>query len=178
MQHELNPSFGFTGVGGEAASQRSRKLESIAVNAVRKRFSPEFFNRIDTVITYQPLRRSALVAILDQLIGEVQAHISTRLGPRGFRLDVPARTRSFLLARGASDEYGARELRRTLQRLIVQPMASMVASGEVRPGTVLRARVRRGAVVLEAAQRTLARQFISSGRPRTEIPKEQSRPAA
>jgi len=157
MQRELNPSFGFSRTCRQAGTERARKLETIAVNAVRKRFSPEFFNRIDTVITYQPLRRAALAQILDQLIREVQEHIDARLGARGFDLDVPRRTRSFLLARGASDEFGARELRRTLQNCVVQPMAAMVAAGDVRPGATLRARVRRGNVVLEPAQRTLKR---------------------
>jgi len=149
MQREINPGFGFARPCGGRTSEQSRKLEAIAVGAVRKRFSPEFVNRLDAVITYQPLRRPALAEILDQLILEVQVHIDSRLTSRSFWLDVPARTRSFLLEAGTSDEFGARELRRTLHRHVVQPMAAMLVSEDVRPGSVVRARVKGGRVVLE-----------------------------
>ena len=153
MQRELNPSFGFSRTCDRRSGESARKLESIALSAVRRRFSPEFVNRIDSVITYQPLRREALAGILDQMIRETQSHLDKRLSGRTFRLEVPARTRSFLLARGTSTEFGARELRRTVQRLIVQPLAAMVAAGKVRPGAIVRTRVDRGRVVLESAAR-------------------------
>jgi len=157
MQQEMNPGYGFGRPRPGDVTERSRKLEAIALSAVRKRFSPEFVNRLDSVITYQPLRRTALEGILDQLIVEVQEHIDSRLKTRGFCLDIPARTRSFLLAKGSSDEYGARELRRTLHRHVVQPMAAMLVSEEVRPGSVVRARVKRGRVILERGLHVVAR---------------------
>jgi ATP-dependent Clp protease ATP-binding subunit ClpA len=156
MQRELRPAFGFSPPASGATPERTRKLEAIALNAVRRRFTPEFVNRIDSVITYQPLRREALSRILDNLIGEVQAHLNRRLGLRTFHLDIPPRTRAFLLDRGSSDEFGARELRRTLYRRVVQPMAGMVAAGRVRPGYSLRARIKDGAVVLESVTARLA----------------------
>lgn len=155
MQRELQPAFGFKSPGG-GARDHSRKLEAIALHAVRRRFSPEFINRIDSVITYQPLKSDALARILDQLIGEVQDHIDRRLGMRAFVLEIPARTRSFLLERGSSQEFGARELRRTLYRHVVQPMAALVAADDVRPGGLVRARVRHGGVLLETAPTRLS----------------------
>ena len=107
--------------------------------AVRKKFSPEFVNRIDAVITYQPLDSEALTAILNQQIEDLQAHINRRLGEQAFRIEVPARSRRFLLERGASAEYGARELKRTVQRYLIQPLAVMVAGGEILVGTQKRA---------------------------------------
>ena len=67
--------------------------------AVRKRFSPEFVNRIDCLITYQPLTAESLSAILDQQITDLQNHVNTRLGNRSFTLEVPLATREFLLRR-------------------------------------------------------------------------------
>ena len=78
------------------------KLERIGKSAVRKNFSPEFINRIDSVVTYQPLDSAALTAILDQQIEDLQDHIQRRLGERAFHIEVPARSRKFLLEKGTS----------------------------------------------------------------------------
>ena len=102
--------------------------------AVRKRFSPEFVNRIDCIITYQPLTAESLSAILDQQIADLQNHVNTRLGDRSFTLEVPLEARQFLLERGTSAEYGARELNRTIHRYLTQPLATLVATNQVSPG--------------------------------------------
>jgi ATP-dependent Clp protease ATP-binding subunit ClpA len=80
-----------------------------------------------------------LTTILDHEIRQFQDHIDRRLGDRTFRLEVPARARKFLLERGTSMEYGARELKRTLQRQLVQPLAALMATGEIGPGGRVRA---------------------------------------
>jgi CheY-like chemotaxis protein len=138
MMKEIKPDFGF-----QAGMQRDRtdithKLESIALASVRKRFSPEFVNRIDAIVTYQPLGEESLTAILDQHLEELQRHVNTRLGPRCFTLDVPPESRQFLLRKGTSEEYGARELKRTLHRHVTQPLATMVVTGEIEPGCAVR----------------------------------------
>ena len=102
--------------------------------AVRKRFSPEFVNRIDCIITYQPLTPESLSTILDQQIADLQNHVNTRLGARSFTLEVPFDARQFLLRKGTSSEYGARELNRTIHRHLTQPLATLVATGQVSPG--------------------------------------------
>jgi len=109
------------------------KLESIALAAVRRRFSPEFVNRIDAVVTYQPLDAEALGTILDQHINELQRHVNSRLGERCFTLEVSPECRQFLLRKGTSEEYGARELKRTVHRQLTQPLATLVARGQVEP---------------------------------------------
>jgi ATP-dependent Clp protease ATP-binding subunit ClpA len=134
MSHELRPDFGFEAGVPRSNVNRDRKLDSIGMSAVRKNFSPEFINRIDAVVTYQPLDSVALAAILNQQIEDLQAHIDRRLGEQAFRIEVPARSRKFLLERGTSPEYGARELKRTVQRYLIQPLALMVAGGEIRAG--------------------------------------------
>jgi ATP-dependent Clp protease ATP-binding subunit ClpA len=93
------------------------------------------------VITYQPLGSDALAAILDQEVRELQDHLDRRLGDRTFRLEVPARARKFLIERGTSTEYGARELKRTMQRQLIQPLASLMAAGEIGEGGHVRADV-------------------------------------
>lgn len=134
MMREINPDFGFQSVKPAERSDLTSKLQNIALVAVRKRFSPEFVNRIDCIITYQPLTAESLSAILDKQIVDLQSHVNTRLGNRSFVLDVPAEARQFLLTKGTSPEYGARELNRTIHRYLTQPLATMVATNQVNPG--------------------------------------------
>src|ERR1035438_8338810 len=134
MLHEINPEFGFQSVKGAERKNLTGKLQNIALVSVRKRFSPEFVNRIDCIITYQPLTAESLSAILDHHIADLQNHVNTRLGNRSFTLEVPFEARQFLLRRGTSAEYGARELNRTIHRYLTQPLATLVATNQVNPG--------------------------------------------
>jgi ATP-dependent Clp protease ATP-binding subunit ClpA len=138
MMREIRPEFGFPGAGSGSREALARKLERIGMVAVRKKFSPEFVNRIDAVITYQPLDAAALGAILDQQLEEFQSHVHSRLGPDGFAIEVSPESRQYLLREGTSAEYGARELKRTLHRQVIQPMAAMVAAGAIQPGSTVR----------------------------------------
>jgi CheY-like chemotaxis protein len=95
-------------------------------------------NRIDAVITYQPLDYESLATILDQQITELQRHVNTRLGDRYFNIEVPFESRQFLLRKGTSPEYGARELKRTIHRFLTQPLATKVAAGQIEPGARVR----------------------------------------
>jgi ATP-dependent Clp protease ATP-binding subunit ClpA len=141
MLREINPDFGFQSAQTGARADLTGKLQSIGLVAVRKRFSPEFVNRIDCIITYQPLSPEALSAILDHHITDLQNHVNTRLGNRSFTLEVPFEARQFLLMKGTSAEYGARELNRTIHRFLTQPLATMVATNQVNPGARLRVEV-------------------------------------
>jgi ATP-dependent Clp protease ATP-binding subunit ClpA len=134
MLREINPDFGFQSAHQTERPDLTSKLQNIGLVAVRKRFSPEFVNRIDAVITYQPLTAESLSAILSHHISGLQNHVNTRLGSRSFTLDVPQEARQFLLEKGTSSEYGARELNRTIYRFLTQPLATLVATNQVNPG--------------------------------------------
>jgi CheY-like chemotaxis protein len=133
MLREVKPNIGFQ-AGQPAASDVAGRLESIGLAAVRRRFSPEFVNRIDVVVTYQPLDAAALAAIVDHHIDELQRHVHTRLGDRSFTIHVTPAARHLLVEQGTSVEYGARELKRTIHRMLTQPLAEQVADKEVAPG--------------------------------------------
>jgi ATP-dependent Clp protease ATP-binding subunit ClpB len=138
MRREISPDFGFEALAPRSGPGVARKLESIGLGAVRRKFSLEFVNRIDALITYQPLDTASLEAIVDQQIEALEKHITKRLDERAFELDVGPAARRFLLNKGASREYGARELKRTILRQLTQPLAAMVANGEIEPGAVVR----------------------------------------
>ena len=85
------------------------------------------------MITYRPLEADSLALILDQQIAALGRHIRTRLEERAFRVEVSEAARALLLRKGTSMEYGARELKRTILRLLTQPLAAMVEAGRVEP---------------------------------------------
>jgi ATP-dependent Clp protease ATP-binding subunit ClpA/CheY-like chemotaxis protein len=149
MLKEINPEFGFQSVrGGAPRTDLTSKLQNIALVAVRKRFSPEFVNRIDCIITYQPLTAESLSAILDHHITDLQNHVNTRLGNRSFTLEVSQESRQFLLEKGTSPEYGARELNRTIHRMLTQPLATLVATNQVAAGARVLVEVAEGGEAL------------------------------
>ena len=82
----------------------------------------------------RPRTPESLSAILDKQIADLQNHVNTRLGSRSFVLEVPPEARRFLLEKGTSAEYGARELNRTIHRHLTQPLATLVATNQVRTG--------------------------------------------
>lgn len=134
MLKEMHPGLGFKSTRPDSRELSSR-LEAVALAAVRKKYSPEFVNRIDAVITYQPLEPESLAVILENQISELQQHVNTRLGERWFKIDLSQEARQFLLKEGTSPEYGARELKRTIHRYLTQPLATLVIQGKVEPGS-------------------------------------------
>jgi CheY-like chemotaxis protein/energy-coupling factor transporter ATP-binding protein EcfA2 len=141
MLEELSPTLGFgTGAARDPGELR-QSIERIGTRAVRKHFSPEFVNRIDAVVTYRPLEASSTVAILAQHIEDLQRHVHTRLGGNSFAIVVEPTAQYFMIDKGVSVEYGARELRRVIHRNLTQPLAAMVANGEVPPGSTVTVRL-------------------------------------
>jgi ATP-dependent Clp protease ATP-binding subunit ClpA len=132
MARAMGPGYGFQGAG-DAESKRAQ-LENVVMRAVRKRFAPEFLNRIDAIVHYGPLDQEALEKILDYQLRQLQRHIVERLRDRAFRIHVTPGARKFLLSRGTSPEYGAREIRRTVHREIVQPLAALMVEEYLEPG--------------------------------------------
>lgn len=141
LRKEVEPDFGFEAMtpapSAGASGNAGGRLDRIGAGAVRRKFPPEFVNRIDAVITYRPLGGGELVAILDQQLEALERHIDKRLEDRAFGLAVDEGARSFLLAKGTSAEYGARELKRTILRSLTQPLAALIANEGIEPGATV-----------------------------------------
>src|SRR5205823_14067341 len=97
----------------------------------------EFVNRLDAVITYRPLGSEALALILDLQIADLQQHVNNRLSNRWFNIDVSKEARRFLLEKGTSPEYGARELKRSIHRYLTQPLATLVMESKIPAGSTV-----------------------------------------
>lgn len=117
---EIGATLSQRRIGLPGATSRSRQAHAIAVNAARRHFSPEFMNRLTDVVTFDPLRREALARILGGYIDDYNALVKAR--HKGYRLLVEDDAFDWLLERGTSAEYGARELRRTLERHVLTPI--------------------------------------------------------
>ncbi len=149
MQKELKPTMGFAAIAPVNDTVASnQRLEAIGLTAAKKKFSPEFLNRIDSTITYAPLDDKAISRILELQIENIQTHIDTRLGSEAFELDLTGRLKRFLIEKGTSVQYGARELKRTIQRLILQPLAAVINDGKIPSGALVEMDLKNGERIL------------------------------
>jgi len=112
------------------------KVVRTAQEAARRKFSPEFMNRLDKVVVFHPLRPTQLEQILEIELSMVQRRVlDTAKGQ--FLLRVTPAARAFLLREGTDLKYGARHLKRAIERNIVYPLANLLATGQIRLGDVL-----------------------------------------
>jgi len=120
----------------EAKPKLDEKVERTASEAAKRKFAPEFMNRIDKVVVFHPLRSQQLEQILEIELGMVQQRVlETAKGRFLFRVTQSAR--DFLLREGTDLKYGARHLKRAIERYVVYPLASLLATEQVMLGDVL-----------------------------------------
>ncbi|HQL02394.1 MAG: Negative regulator of genetic competence ClpC/MecB [Synergistetes bacterium ADurb.Bin155] len=136
-------SLGFAAPGQGETPDWDRVRAGI-VESVKKTFRPEFLNRVDEMIVFEPLGREELLKVLDLMIGEV----GERLAERGIHIEVPDDARALLLERGYDPKYGARPLRRAVQRFIEDRLADLVLEGRVGQESRVLVSVRDGELVL------------------------------
>ena len=117
------------------------------MDALRGHFRPEFLNRIDETILFHPLSRKDLASIVD-----IQArHLLKRLEDRKIHVELTPASRSLLVDQGYDPSYGARPLKRTIQRLVLDPLAHKVLEGQFREGDRVLIDADAGAIVFRKA---------------------------
>jgi ATP-dependent Clp protease ATP-binding subunit ClpB len=112
------------------------KVERTAQEAAKKKFSPEFMNRLDKVVVFHPLRQEQLEQILDIELEMVQHRVLVT-GRQQFLFRVTPAAREFLLKEGTDIKYGARHLKRAIEKFVVSPLANLRVTEQVRFGDVL-----------------------------------------
>src|SRR5246500_2963285 len=123
-------------VPADSKPRLDEKVEKTAAEAAKRKFAPEFMNRIDKTIVFHPLRSEQLEQILEIELGMVQQRVlETAKGRFLFRVTQSAR--EFLLKEGTDLKYGARHLKRAIERHIVYPLASLLATEQVTLGDVI-----------------------------------------
>lgn len=137
----LKPRLGFGAAlstqNGAVSAETSGRMDRSAKEAARRKFTPEFVNRLDKIVVFKPLGTIELRQIVELELGQVQQRIWNQAADRSFEFIVTEAAKDFLLAEGTDVRYGARHLKRAIDRLLVQPLASLIASKQVRGGDVL-----------------------------------------
>ena len=132
----MEGGMGFIQPKDKPATGLDEKVERTAVEAARRKFSPEFMNRLDKVVVFHPLHKEQLQEVLDIELGQVQQRVlDTAKGQFLFRV-TPA-GRDFLLQEGTDQRYGARHLKRAIERHVVYPLANLLATDQVNLGDLV-----------------------------------------
>ncbi len=138
MSSLLNPKLGFQrnvqGAQPCSTDELSKKMARSGVEAARRKFTPEFMNRIDKVVVFKPLGEPELRRILDLELGQVQQRVLLSPVEKQFVFTVSDAGKDFLLTEGTDVKYGARHLKRAIERLLVHPLSNLMATNQVNAG--------------------------------------------
>jgi ATP-dependent Clp protease ATP-binding subunit ClpB len=133
----MNGGLGFVQPKDKPTTGLEKKVERTAMEAARRKFSPEFMNRLDKIVVFHPLQREQLEEVLQIELGNVQRRVlETAKGQFLFR--VTGAGRDFLLKEGTDQRYGARHLKRAIERHVVYPLANLLATEQVQLGDLVR----------------------------------------
>ncbi len=141
MSSLMNPRLGFRAAetareaqNGTVDEKLNSKITRSGVDAARRKFTPEFINRLDKIVTFRPLGSPELKKILDIELNMVQQRIFNTSPEKSFVFKASDEAKDFLLKEGTDLKYGARHLKRAIERLLVQPMSNLIATDQVRGG--------------------------------------------
>jgi ATP-dependent Clp protease ATP-binding subunit ClpA len=114
------------------------KINRSGVEAARRKFTPEFMNRLDKIVVFKPLGQEQLRRVLDIELKLLQQRIFLNSADRPFLFQVSDAAKNHLLQEGTDVKYGARHLKRAIERMLVQPMSNLIATDQVRGGDLIR----------------------------------------
>jgi len=145
MNNILTPKLGFQAPAakdrasnGDVDEKTAGKMARTGLEAARRKFTPEFMNRLDKIVTFQSLGTEQLKKILDIELNLVQQRIFNTSADRAFVFTCSDSSKNYLLAEGTDLKYGARHLKRAIERLLVQPISNLIATDQVRGGDWIR----------------------------------------
>src|SRR5436853_1669462 len=138
MMNLVDGGFGFAPKVVEVDESFDDKIQRTAVEAARRKFTPEFMNRIDKTVVFKTLRDEHLSQILEIELGMVQQRVLMAAGTNQFVFSCTPAVKEYLLKEGTDPRYGARHLKRAIERNLVFPLANLVATGQVKLGDFIR----------------------------------------
>ncbi|MDQ8698845.1 ATP-dependent chaperone ClpB [Hyphomicrobium sp. LHD-15] len=140
--------LGFGAPGDKDKVMSEEEAYGLVMDAVRRHFRPEFINRIDEIVVFHRLKREAMAAIVDIQIKRLQALVADRK----ITLELDDQARTWLANKGYDPIYGARPLKRVIQKQVQDPLAEEILRGTVKDGDTVRVSVRDGALTLNGTQ--------------------------
>ena len=123
-------SMGFAETEGSAGGMDTARMKSTVLEAAKSAFRPEFMNRVDEIIVFDPLGREQLLKIVDIMLNEVRS----RTSECGITLEADEDAKKLLLEKGYDPKYGARPLRRAIQKMVEDSLSNMMLEGTVKAG--------------------------------------------
>lgn len=141
MSEMLSGGIGFiSGVRQDETSlaEIDRKIYHTALDVAKRKFSPEFMNRIDKVVVFRTLNQQHLRQVLDIELSEVQNRIMASQSDKQFIFRCTSEAKEFLLREGTDVKYGARHLKRAIERHLVYPISNLIATGQIGLGDVIK----------------------------------------
>jgi ATP-dependent Clp protease ATP-binding subunit ClpC len=136
-----------TGVGFGTAAQSAQKEDnskSVIQNALRKAFSPEFLNRIDDMIMFKSLTREGIHSIIDLELAKLYGRINNL----GYQIELTEKAKDFICDKGYDEKYGARPLKRAIQKYIEDPLAEEIVKSTMKEGDKIALDLEEGKEVL------------------------------
>jgi ATP-dependent Clp protease ATP-binding subunit ClpB len=169
MSSLVGPRLGFhaplsedTGCNAKLSARMSRT----GIEAARRKFTPEFINRLDKIVVFKSLGDAELRRIVDIELEMVQQRIQAAAGNKQFSVNVSESAKDFLLIEGTDIRYGARHLKRAIERMLVQPLSNLMASGQIYWGDCIRVSHGDGSASLAFFREVEALEALKVGRRR------------
>jgi ATP-dependent Clp protease ATP-binding subunit ClpB len=134
MSSLVSPKLGFQVPSADHDNGNPKvkaRLSRTGLEAARRKFTPEFLNRLDRIVVFKTLGNEELNRIIDIELEFVQQRIQTSAVKKPFFINVTDGAREFLLSEGTDFRYGARPLKRAIERLLVQPLSNLMATGQI-----------------------------------------------
>ena len=134
MSSLVSPKLGFhvsTPDDSNCAPTLAAKVSRTGIEAARRKFTPEFLNRLDKIVVFRSLGNEELNRIIDIELERVQQRVQMASAGKPFLINVTGSARKFLLTEGIDLRYGARPLKRAIERLLVHPLSNLMASGQI-----------------------------------------------
>jgi len=151
MSALLSPRLGFqvpSSVNAVCDAKLTDRLSRTGIAAARRKFTPEFINRLDKIVVFKSLGPEELRRIVDIELELVQQRIQTAPAGKPFLIHFTDSAREFLLVKGTDFRYGARPLKRAIEQLLVQPISNLIATGQIDRGDRIRVTHGEGAAFL------------------------------
>ena len=123
------------GFGSPTMAEQANREKETLHKALKKRFSPEFLNRIDEIVIFNKLGVDIAIKILDKECKDLAENLA-EIGDYGFKISKSAK--EVIIAEGYDDRYGARQIRRTLERLLEDKISEMILRGDIKKGDVIK----------------------------------------
>ncbi len=133
----MTGGLGFSATRRDEDEELDQKIYRTAMEAARRKFSPEFMNRLDKVVVFRTLNHEHLEQILDIELGRVQERIMAATGGNQFVFRCTTGAREFLLAEGTDLKFGARHLKRAIERHLVFPLSNLLATRQILLGDLI-----------------------------------------